>query len=283
MNSVRVNSVVNVISPGAVSRVNSPSERLPVPRVSRVGQWQEPPGKAVEPGGRYADPVNESGRPFSRLAGVFFSSDGDSAEISGGAMNMFRSRTGGNDMYQFDLRRPFADWPVIQNEPNNPVDFQNRSYPGGAPPITMTPNAVPTGSETSGAPTSVNEPSAAYLDALKPSGECTTCARRRYVDQSDDPSVSYQTPTNISAGMSGAAVAAHESEHVRNNRAKADRDGREIINQSVSITYAFCPECGRLYATGGTTRTTSINKSDSGEDMFSGVSPDRDSTDAKAE
>jgi len=119
--------------------------------------------------------------------------------------------------------------------------------------------------------------SAGILETLKPEGECQTCKNRKYVDKSDDASVSFQTPTSVNPNMSTAAVASHENEHVRNEKANAARDGREIVNQTVTMTYAFCPECGKLYASGGTTRTTSISKSDDG-DMFSEekMSPESD-------
>ena len=105
------------------------------------------------------------------------------------------------------------------------------------------------------------------LEELKAQGVCSTCENRRYVDQSNDSSVSFQTPTKISPNMAAAAVASHEQEHVRNEQANALRDGREIVNQSVTLTYDTCPECGKQYVSGGTTRTTSISKSDS-EDAF---------------
>ena len=87
--------------------------------------------------------------------------------------------------------------------------------------------------------------------------ECATCASRTYQDVSDDSSVSFQTPTHISPGQSAAAVAAHESEHVANEQANAQREGREIISQTVSLSTSICPECKRVYVSGGTTRTLS--------------------------
>jgi len=102
----------------------------------------------------------------------------------------------------------------------------------------------------------------AGLDGLKPPGECKACKSRRYVDQSDDPSVSFQTPSKINSSMSAAAVSSHEQEHVRNERGNAMREGREITHQSVTLTYDTCPECGKSYVSGGTTRITSIGKPD---------------------
>ena len=97
------------------------------------------------------------------------------------------------------------------------------------------------------------------VNALAPQ-ECQTCKNRKYVDQSDDPSVSFQTPTNISPGQSAAVVMSHELEHVANEQARAEKEGRKIVSQTVSLSMAVCPECGRSYVSGGTTRT--VTKSD---------------------
>ena len=85
--------------------------------------------------------------------------------------------------------------------------------------------------------------------------ECKTCASRKYKDQSNDPSVSFQAPTHISPTQSAGAVMSHEMEHVRNEDARAKREGREVIQSSVSLHYAICPECGRAYVAGGETKT----------------------------
>ena len=86
-------------------------------------------------------------------------------------------------------------------------------------------------------------------------GACRTCAARRYKDISNDPSVSFQTPTHIPTSLSTGAVLSHENEHVASENAKAQRENREVVQSSVSIYYAVCPECGALYAAGGETRT----------------------------
>ena len=92
--------------------------------------------------------------------------------------------------------------------------------------------------------------------------ECKTCSSRTYKDVSNDPSVSFQTPTHISPGQSAAMVSSHESEHVANERLNAEREGREIINQTVTLQTSICPECKRVYISGGTTRTVSIGNGD---------------------
>ena len=85
--------------------------------------------------------------------------------------------------------------------------------------------------------------------------ECKTCKNRRYQDGSNDPSVSLQTPTHIDPGQSAAVVSSHESEHVSNEQMNAERDGREIVSQTVTLSTSICPECKRVYISGGTTRT----------------------------
>ena len=84
---------------------------------------------------------------------------------------------------------------------------------------------------------------------------CSMCDSRRYVDVSDDSSVSFQTPTHISPEASFSAVKAHEGEHVANDRAEAEREGRRVIFQSVIYHADRCPECGKVFMAGGTTRT----------------------------
>jgi hypothetical protein len=86
--------------------------------------------------------------------------------------------------------------------------------------------------------------------------ECTTCQNRRYVDGSNDPGVSFKTPEHVSPEGSGAAVRAHEQEHVSREGAKAQAEGRKVVAQSVQIFTDVCPECGRSYVSGGKTTTT---------------------------
>lgn len=86
-------------------------------------------------------------------------------------------------------------------------------------------------------------------------GECQTCKERKYQDGSDDPGVSFKTPTNIAPEMVASAVRGHENEHVVREQAKARQEGRKVVNQSVTYHTAICPECGKVYVSGGTTRT----------------------------
>lgn len=86
--------------------------------------------------------------------------------------------------------------------------------------------------------------------------ECQTCKNRKYQDGSDDPGVSFKTATNVAPEQAAAAVRGHEQEHVVREQAKARREDRHVVSQSVSIQTAICPECGDVYVSGGTTRTT---------------------------
>jgi hypothetical protein len=86
-------------------------------------------------------------------------------------------------------------------------------------------------------------------------GECETCKNRKYQDGSNDPSVSFQAPARINPSQAGAVVASHEREHVAHEQAKAAEEGRKVISQTVSLKTGICPECKRVYVSGGVTRT----------------------------
>jgi ribosomal protein L32 len=89
--------------------------------------------------------------------------------------------------------------------------------------------------------------------------ECQTCKNRKYVDESSDPSVSYQSPAHISPEQSASKVMAHEREHVTNEQSKAREEDRRIVSQTVSLSTAICPECGKVYVSGGVTRTVTAD------------------------
>ena len=94
-------------------------------------------------------------------------------------------------------------------------------------------------------------------------GECQTCKERTYQDGSDDPGVSFKTPTNIAPEQVASAVRGHENEHVVREQAKARQEDRKVVSQSVTYHTAICPECGKAYVSGGTTRT--VTKANSGQ------------------
>jgi len=90
-------------------------------------------------------------------------------------------------------------------------------------------------------------------------GECQTCKNRKYQDGSDDPGVSFKSPTQIAPEQAASAVRGHEYEHVVRDQAQADREGREVVSQTVTYHNAICPECGRVYVAGGQTKTVTAN------------------------
>lgn len=84
--------------------------------------------------------------------------------------------------------------------------------------------------------------------------ECDTCKKRKYQDASDEM-VSFKSATHVSPESAASAVRAHEQEHVSNAYKKAASKNGRVVNASVSIHTAVCPECGRTYVSGGTTHT----------------------------
>lgn len=100
-------------------------------------------------------------------------------------------------------------------------------------------------------------------------GECQTCKERKYQDGSDDSGVSYQTPTHISPEQAASKVRGHEMEHVYREGAKAKREDRKVVSQTVTLHTAICPECGRAYISGGTTRTTTAAAKTPADDAVS--------------
>jgi hypothetical protein len=99
-------------------------------------------------------------------------------------------------------------------------------------------------------PDDVKSPQEVFEDA-----ECKTCAERKYQDGSDDPGVSFKTAAHISPDQAAAKVRSHEYEHVVREQAKAEREDREVVSQSVQLHTSICPECGRSYVSGGVTNT----------------------------
>lgn len=84
--------------------------------------------------------------------------------------------------------------------------------------------------------------------------ECQTCKERKYQDGSDEM-VSFKTAQHISPQAAAARVRGHEAEHVSNAYKDAAQKGGKVLQASVSIRTAVCPECGRTYVSGGTTAT----------------------------
>jgi len=84
--------------------------------------------------------------------------------------------------------------------------------------------------------------------------ECETCKERKYQDGSNE-NVSFKAASHISPNAAGSAVRSHEQEHVSNAYSKASQKNGKVMQASVAIHTAVCPECGRTYVSGGTTTT----------------------------
>ena len=100
----------------------------------------------------------------------------------------------------------------------------------------------------------LSDPLKEFKEHTDPNCECETCKNRKYQDGSDEM-VSFKTAQHINPNAAYSAVRAHEQEHVSNAYTKAYQDNGKVIQASVSIHTAICPECGRTYIAGGTTHT----------------------------
>ena len=139
--------------------------------------------------------------------------------------------------------------------PENPPNSVTAS--GGKPATVGQPAAQPAAPATESSVGSLKVDDAGTDQMLKRIGikECETCKARQYQDGSNDPGVSFKTPTHISPDNAAMAVSSHEQEHVMRERSKAQREDRQVVYQSVMIFTATCPECGRSYVSGGRTVT----------------------------
>ena len=84
--------------------------------------------------------------------------------------------------------------------------------------------------------------------------ECETCKNRKYQDGSDEM-VSFKSAQHISPQSAPARVRGHEAEHVSNAYKDAAMNNGKVLQTSVSLKTAVCPECGRTYVCGGETTT----------------------------
>ena len=87
-------------------------------------------------------------------------------------------------------------------------------------------------------------------------GECETCKNRKYVDGSNESDVSFQSPAHIDPNHAASKVMSHEREHVANAVSEGNKENKDLLNVSVTLHTSVCPECGRVYVSGGTTHST---------------------------
>lgn len=92
---------------------------------------------------------------------------------------------------------------------------------------------------------------------------CETCKNRKYQDGSDDPGVSFKNAAHIAPDQASSMVRSHEYEHVSREQDKAQQNDRKVVSQSVTYNTAICPECGKVYVAGGTTRTVTAKNNNS--------------------
>ena len=105
--------------------------------------------------------------------------------------------------------------------------------------------------------TPMNEEDEAKISASgKTTGakECQTCKNRKYKDGSDEM-VSFKSASHISPEAAASRVMAHEMEHVSNAYSKATTGNGKVLQASVTLKTSVCPECGRVYVSGGVTNT----------------------------
>lgn len=133
----------------------------------------------------------------------------------------------------------------------NPISGYAISYSpyssSGAP-------AVSEGSVSAAAQETAKQENASSVGKSSSPAQCQTCKNRKYQDGSNEM-VSFKSATHISPGAAGAMVRSHEQEHVSNAYKNASLKDGKVLSATVSIHMAVCPECGRSYVSGGTTRT----------------------------
>ena len=93
------------------------------------------------------------------------------------------------------------------------------------------------------------------VDKTDPNYECQTCENRKYQDGSNESDVSFKNASKVAPEAAAGAVRSHEQQHVSNAYDKAAKGNGKVISATVQIHTSCCPECGKTYVSGGTTRT----------------------------
>ncbi len=266
-------SGVAAVSAGRAADPESPVQ--PVDRISVVQPGNSGSTNYMIPFLRKGmDPAELSVRMRMQYAGGAQRSPWASGEGAAGVELPGTSRASGEDAVQMDL--PGASRASGVEAAGVELPGASRTAGGDAVQLDLPGTSRASGEEAAvqaGVPGTSSEAentaAAAEEDAPKVAGmgtesaqktsgeaECKTCKERKYQDGSDDPGVSFKSPTHIAPDQSASAVRGHELEHVVRERAKAQSEGRRVISQSVTMQTGICPECGRVYTAGGVTRTT---------------------------
>lgn len=103
--------------------------------------------------------------------------------------------------------------------------------------------------------TKIGQRAGKKVDKTDPSYECQTCENRKYQDGSNEHDVSFKSAAKVAPEVAASAVRSHEQMHVKNAYQKAEQDNGKVISANVTIHTSICPECGKTYVSGGTTRT----------------------------
>lgn len=103
--------------------------------------------------------------------------------------------------------------------------------------------------------TKIGQDAGKIVDKTDPNYECQTCENRKYQDGSDEHNVSFKNASKVAPEAAASAVRSHEQMHVKNAYQKAEEDNGKVVSASVAIHTSICPECGKTYVSGGTTRT----------------------------
>lgn len=141
-------------------------------------------------------------------------------------------------------------YPVYNTNPVYPVTGADRIMRGDTDPVKLDASGKPVRTDQ----TTGTEDAKSGRKVEK--GECQTCKNRKYVDGSNENDVSFKTPGHIDPGNAASTVMAHEKQHVANAIAEGSKPNKQLVSATVTLHTSVCPECGRVYVSGGTTHTT---------------------------
>lgn len=102
----------------------------------------------------------------------------------------------------------------------------------------------------------ISEADGKKVDKTDPNYKCQTCANRKYQDGSNEHDVSFKNAAKVAPQAAASAVRSHEQQHVKNAYEKAAQNNGKVVSATVAIHTSICPECGKAYVSGGTTKTS---------------------------
>lgn len=93
---------------------------------------------------------------------------------------------------------------------------------------------------------------------------CQTCVNRKYKDGSTDAGVSFKSASGVAPQAAASAVVAHERQHEGNARERAGKADAQA-QTSVRLFTGICPECKKVYVSGGVTNTRIVKPEDAAD------------------